>query len=327
MAENETTTKVEDQHQGELPEGASEDLLSLDSLDSIISEVDPEFSQALGEIGTDDSANIEIYSEDISLEYTLADEVKLWKETPGRRQKLLRLFPFLPRIFYFYKVKRLILRLKLSNFKEQAIYRTKNARPLLLAWIKHFVGSFRSQISDAFTTIGTFSGLKKMAFLGVLLATGPAIYVAYKASTTGLFPHHQELFAGSMEDWSQKNYFFEPGKDVDSFYESTRTSQNILLMKKMVVNLRRSSGANTTPMGAFEFYLEGTSAEVVIEIKDREPEMEDLILSTIEEMTYDQMATGEGKQLLCDRLKREINKVLTKGFVRRVFIKTAIIKP
>lgn len=80
-------------------------------------------------------------------------------------------------------------------------------------------------------------------------------------------------------------------------------------------------------MAAFEFYVEGTVSEVLVEIKDREYEVEDLFLRTIEEMTYDQLTTPEGKRVLCDRLRREVNKVLTTGFVRRIFIKTAILKP
>ncbi len=90
-------------------------------------------------------------------------------------------------------------------------------------------------------------------------------------------------------------------------------------MQKMTVNLRRSSESGPNPMGAFEFYVEGAASEVVVEIKDREPEMEDLFSRTIEDMTFDQVASGEGKKLLCDRLRKELNKVLTKGYVRRVF--------
>lgn len=80
-------------------------------------------------------------------------------------------------------------------------------------------------------------------------------------------------------------------------------------------------------MGAFEFFVEGTVNDVIVEIKDREPEIEDLFLRTIEEMNYDQISSGEGKKKLCEILRHEVNKILTKGQVRRIFFKTAIVKP
>lgn len=80
-------------------------------------------------------------------------------------------------------------------------------------------------------------------------------------------------------------------------------------------------------MGAFEFLVEGGAADVVVEIKDRESEIEDLFLRTLEEMTFEQVSSGEGKKQICDRLRKEVNRILTKGFVRRVFIKNAIVKP
>jgi flagellar basal body-associated protein FliL len=37
--------------------------------------------------------------------------------------------------------------------------------------------------------------------------------------------------------------------------------------------------------------------------------------------------TPEGKAALCDRLKKEVNHLLTTGKIKKVWIKTLIIKP
>lgn len=327
MVDNESTTKVEDEKKDGAPEAESEELLSLESLDSIIADADPEFSQALNEIGPDDPTNVEIYNEGLELEYTLADEVKLWKTTPGYRQKLVKVFPFLPAISFKIKMKRTAFRLSWAKWKEQAIYRIKNAGPLLLAWLKNQLKKIKTGLNAALAVFKAFSTIKKIAFVGLVVVTGLVSFVLYKMATKGLLPPEEDLFISSMADWSQHKNQYDPKTETESFYESTRTSQNILLMKKMTANLRRSAESGPNPMGAFEFYVEGTASEVVVEIKDREPEMEDLFLRTIEEMTFDQLSTGEGKKLLCDKLRKEVNKVLTKGYVRRIFIKTAIIKP
>lgn len=342
MAENESTTKVGNKEnsvgnsQAENSDVASdtsaensEELLSLENLDSILAEEDPEFAKSLGDIGRDEVGAVEIYNEGLSLEYTLEDERKLWtaEGSSNLRKKLAKFFPFLPKISFKIKMKRTSLRLSWTKWKEQFFHTIKNLGPILLGGTKKLVGKFREFLSDILATFGSFSLVKKLAFIGLLAVTGSGAYVFYRIATHKFFSPEQDLFLPSLEEWAQKKYFFDTKEKMESFYDSTRTSQNIMELKRMFVNIRRSTNSGPNPMAAFEFYVEGTVSEAVVEIKDREPEIEDLFLRTIEEMTYDQLSAGEGKQLLCDRLRKEINKILTKGKIRRVFIKTAIIKP
>ncbi|MDG0816779.1 flagellar basal body-associated FliL family protein [Bdellovibrio svalbardensis] len=324
MTDNETTTKVEEENKDGAPEENSEDLLSLDNLDSILAEEDPEFAKALSEIGPDEEIDVDLSNESLGLEYTLEDEVKLWAD---KRPKLAKFFPFLPKISYKVKMKRTSLRLSWTKFKEQSIYNIRNAGPLLLGWLKNRIQSMKSSVGEGLAAFSTFSLVKKLAFVGLLGATGASGYVIYKLATHKLLPPDSELFISSLEDWAQAKYQYSSEDQMESFYDSTRTSQSVLELKKFVVNLRRSGTSGPNPMGAFEFYVEGTVSEAVVEIKDRESEIRDLFLRTIEDMTYDQMASAEGKRLLCDRLRKELNKVLTKGKVRRIFFKTAIVKP
>ncbi|WP_374021226.1 flagellar basal body-associated FliL family protein [Bdellovibrio bacteriovorus] len=326
MADKESTTKVEEEKKDGAPEGEAEDVLSLESLDEIIANEDPEFAKGLIDIGPDDPSNT-IYEEGVELEYTLEEEIKLWERSTGLRQKIYKLLPFLPKISYKIKMKRTVLRLSWIKWKEQAIQSLRNAGPNTLAWLKKSAASMKAGIGTGLSAFKSFSLIKKLAFVGLIVLTGASAYLIYRTVTKGLVPHEQELFIGSFADWSQGKYQYDPKAEMESFYDSTRTTQNILLMKKMVVNLKRSSESGPNPMGAFEFYVEGTASEVVVEIKDREPEVEDLFLRTIEETTFDQASSGKGKQLLCERLRKEVNKILTKGYVRRIFIKTAIIKP
>lgn len=325
MVDNETQTKVEDgkKENGATPE--AEEILSIDALDNILAEEDPEFAQSLLEIGPDEHTSI--FSEGVKFEFTLEDEIKLWNEASPKKAKIAKLLPIVPRISYKLRVWRASVRLTLVKQKEQIIYRTKNAGPLLKAWGRKTLHNTKDSVSLGLASFGRFSKLKKLAFVGLLLVTGAASFLIYRISTKGILPPEKDLFISSMQDWSQHGYFFDRAGQRESFYESTRTAQNILLMNKMTVNLRPSAESGPNPMGAFEFFVEGAASEVVVEIKDREPEVEDLFLRTIEEMTFDQVASGEGKQLLCDRLRKEVNKILTKGYVRRIFIKNAIVKP
>lgn len=324
MADKETATKVEEHN---APVAESDELLSLESLDSMIAQADPEFAKSLEEIGPDEVQNLDLDSDSLEVDYTLEAEQKRWQDAVGWRKKWLVVLPFLPRISYRLKMKRVIFRLTTRRWKEQAIYRLKNFGPLLVAWLKKQVADLRGFSKESLTQFGQFSLVKKLLFVGLILIAGGASALLYRIATTGVLPHDEDLFIGSLADWSTQPFQYDPTSQQESFFDSTRTSQNILLLKKLMVNLRRSSESGSNPMGAFEFLLEGAAAEVLVEIKDREPEVEDLFLRTIEEMTFDQVSSGEGKKLLCDRLRKEINAILTQGFVRKVYIKTAIVKP
>lgn len=324
MADTENTTKGEETT-SESPEDI-EGSLSLDDLDSAIAQEDPEFAASLQNIGPDDPKHV-IYEEGVELEYRPEDELKLWKEAKGWRGKTAKILPFLPRLSYFIKMKRTVARFAWQKWKASARQNIKNAPKNFVAWIKVKLASFKGSLASGLGTFKTFSLVKKLLFVGLIIATCVAVLLGYRIATKGLIGPEENLFVGSLAEWSQGQYIYDPAGQQESFYESTRTSQNILLLRKLVANLKRSANSGDNPMGAFEFYVEGTVSEVVIEIKDRESEIEDLFLRTIEETTFDQAASGEGKRLLCDRLRKEVNKVLTTGFVRRIFIKNAIIKP
>lgn len=324
MAESENTTKVEDELK-DIADGEGEDLLSLESLDSVLADADPEFAKALNEIGPDEG--LSIYEEGLELQFTLEDEKKKWEHASGFKGKLLKVLPFLPWIAFHIKMKRTMMRLSLVKFKQQARVKVKAAGPALVKSLKGGVQSFKHGMGHGLSVFKEYSLVKKLMFVGLILATGAGAFLIYRTATQGLVPKNEELFIGSLGEWAATKYQFHPRNEVESFYESTRASQNVMVTKKLVVNLRRSQESGLNPMGAFEFFVEGAAAEVIVEFKDREFEVNDLFLRTIEDMSYDQMASAEGKQLLCERLRKEVNKILTKGYVRKVYIKTAIIKP
>lgn len=329
MAENESSTKVEEP-KNEGAENASgensEEILSLDNLDSIIADEDPEFASGLQEITPQNIGNLDSDS-DLEIEYTLDYEKRHWIGMPGLRGKLVKFFPFLPFLSYKIKMKRTSMRLTWTRWKEQLIHGLRNLGPSILKWLKAQLDTMKSGMGTGLATFKNFSLVKKLAFVGLLILTVGAGFVFYKIGTNKLLPAEQDLFLPSLDEWAQAKYQYGPEDQKESFYDSTRTAQNIMELQKMIVNIRRSTSSGPNPMAAMEFYVEGTVAEVVVEIKDRESEVQDLFQRTIEDTNYDQLSSGEGKQMLCDRLRKNINKILTKGKVRRVFIKNAVIKP
>ncbi len=150
---------------------------------------------------------------------------KLWKESGFFKRKAVQLFPFLVRWSFKIKMRRTQFRLNKRKLKDQLIQSVKNAGPALLKGLKNQIGKLREGLGEMLSAFGSFSLIKKLAFLSLLLATGVSGYILYRASTNKLIPPDEELFVGSMADWAQQKYFYDPANEVESFFESTRTSQ------------------------------------------------------------------------------------------------------
>ncbi|MEQ1724280.1 MAG: flagellar basal body-associated FliL family protein [Pseudobdellovibrio sp.] len=95
----------------------------------------------------------------------------------------------------------------------------------------------------------------------------------------------------------------------------------------MHVNVKPSENSGNNPMLALEVTAEGLSTDAIVEIKDREAEFKDMLLRLTEDKTYDELSEAEGKQNLCEQFRDLLNANLTRGQVRRVLLKSFIIKP
>lgn len=137
----------------------------------------------------------------------------------------------------------------------------------------------------------------------------------------------QSLFLNSFAELGAEIKDFNPNNEVEPFYDNLRFSKNLISISPMHVNLRSSENSGNNPMLAIEVTVEGLSADAIIEVKDREAEFKDMLLRHTEEKTYDELVEAGGKQLLCEQYRDLLNTFLTRGQVRRVLLKSFVIKP
>ncbi len=128
--------------------------------------------------------------------------------------------------------------------------------------------------------------------------------------------------ADADQSWS-----YDENEQTDDFFSSIRHPEHIVLLERLVVNVKASEGSGPNPMGFLEFYIEASSEDAAIEINDRKAEVKDAMQRTIEGITYDELVTPAGKNKLKLILRKNINSVLTKGRVRKLFFKSVVIKP
>lgn len=325
MAENESNNP--DTSTTETKDEAESEEMSLEAIDSLLAEVDPEFAQTMSAIKADnivgDSAD-----DEYTAEYTLESEIKSWKQAIGFYGLLYKIFPFIPKLLFPLRKSYRKFKEFTFNFKDNLISGLKSLGPWILKKLKEFLAGIKDGIANVGTSFKHFTKLQKAMAVLLFLFIGITGFVLFRIlAHKGVLPEDKQLFVKNMEEWADSSMVFDPATEMESFYDSMHGVQNVLALEKMVVNVQRSNNSSENPMAAFEFVVEGAASEAVVEVKDREPEMRDLFQRTIEEMNYDQLSTPEGKQLLCDRIRKKVNSVLTKGKIRRVFIKTVILKP
>lgn len=292
---------------------------SLEELDAEILKADPLF-----DLKFEDIKAVKIEGEIQIDSYDAESEMNAYfqeaRESRGFRKWLFRILPFLPR---------LIRKINVWSFRAKAaiVHLFTALLPQFLGWIKNLLVAGLKQVGGLAHAFKKKSAGQKIGFFVFLLFTVAASYFTWFLWVKKPLDHPSELFVTTLEEFADQSYRYDPKTELEPFYNNYRVSQNIITIPRMVMNVKASENSGPNPMAAIELYIEGGSPEVVVEIKDREAEMKDVMQRAVEEMNFDELIVPEGKQALSDRLRREINRVLTKGKVRRIFLKSAVFKP
>ncbi|WP_413288729.1 flagellar basal body-associated protein FliL [Bdellovibrio sp. HCB337] len=302
-------------------ESAEAQDLSLDQLDSMILSEAPDFAN--------DLKNVAFIPSDGSIDLDVPDPGENyvpdnpWKDTIGIRKVLVTILPFLPKLWEFqYRTRN-----KIYLFRTRLKTALIEAGPRLLQASKNSATATKAYSKERVTAFKSLNRPMKAVAAALIVAAGLTFAFIYRSMTRGVLPPEKEFLTASLEEWAVHAYKYDPDSEMDSFYDSPRTIQNIMSLPKMVVNIRPSPSSGPNPMAAMEFFLEGLSPEAIVEVKDRESEIRDLFQRTIEEMSYAELESTEGKQQLTEKLRQSLNINLTKGKIRRVFFKEVVIKP
>lgn len=303
--------------------------MSVEDVDNFLAEQDPDFLKTIEGIRADKSLTVEqIIIDDETA--ALHAEIDLWSNYKGFRKIIFKVIPFAPRISL--KLKSLKFKIVAFfqaywiRFKHFSIYLATEGRKKAVAQIKTTLKKRSQEFSDWNYNFGQLKLRSKLIFFFSVLLFGTTFFVAYLGFKSKLMPHEKEMFLTGFTHHSTKEYEYDPNVEVEPYIDNPRAAQNLILIPKLIVNLKRLPDSKDNPMAAFEFFIEGMSSDVVVEIKDREHFIKDIIQRSIEEMTFDELDSENGKKDLCVKLQKEISKVLVTGRVKTVRIKTIILK-
>lgn len=158
----------------------------------------------------------------------------------------------------------------------------------------------------------------------VVLLAGSLVVFTWKNKSNLL---HEDLFIHSLAALAPSVNEYNPIDGTEAFYDNPRFTKNLISISPMHLNIKPSENSGDNPMLAIEVTVEGLSSDAIVEVKDREAEFKDMLSRLTEEKTYDDLVAAEGKRSLTEQYRELLNANLTRGQVRRVLLKTFIIKP
>lgn len=337
-ASNKATSIDREQVESSGSASADDDFISLDDIDALIQEADPDFAQTIDQI---EEEGQDINPDEIDIEESVAnipepdeDDQKIKKPLSVRYPRIFKyfkIFLFLgkPCRYVWEQTKYISLRLRnyfyalfraaLSFVKEDLPVHLKN----LFFWLK-------SKIKLSFIKIAKLKDLdrkqKVMLFIFSILC-GLSLYLGYKLWHGGFFPRVFSDEIKSFEQVSNGPVVEFKNDDLLRFYDAFPQPDYSFQLKKLVVNLKQERPYLSPPFAMFVFFLKVDSPDTGVEVKDREPQILDIVQRVVEEYTYRELSTVEGIRRLQLHIKNEVNRSLNQGQVRSVYIDHKVLKP
>ncbi|MEI7974104.1 MAG: flagellar basal body-associated FliL family protein [Bdellovibrio sp.] len=309
----------------ELPE------LNVEELDQAIASEDPEFFRQIGAIAKDTSLSMS--EVDVSkLDEELYQEILIWRNANGWRHFVYLIIPIVPQISFYRKR-------FFRNFRRGAQWAWEQLRVGGRKFVQELLGFLRQRLIvgarqfwellgkalKIFWNYPTKAKFLALVFLGFV---GGSLYVVFQiGSKKSFFPDERDLYLRSLAEVADEVITYDLENEVEPFYDNLRSAPNLIYLEKIMVNLKRSSSSGSNPMVAAEFFLEGLTPEVILEIKEKETMIRDHVARVLETYSFDDLDSSNGKEQVVRELTRSISLRLSSGKLKAVRIKTLILKP
>lgn len=222
------------------------------------------------------------------------------------------------------------------NTKEFCVRAVRDSKGLLKELLNQAKASLttsihlrRQQLTSAVAWFKSRTWPQRLSILFAIAVFALLVFVVTKIFQGQLLPKVEREWIASFEEKADGVFTYERTDPFEDFNDPILHPEFVVVIERVVVNLLRSpeADADANPMAAFEFYIQTDNQESAIEVKDRNIAVRDVLARAVERMTYQELATEEGKQKLKLVLRKDLNQIMTKGRVRRVFLKTIVLNP
>ncbi len=187
----------------------------------------------------------------------------------------------------------------------------------------------KAELGKVFAWMKSRNTPQKISLVFSIIAVAALFFISIRTIQGNLLPKTEKAWVANFADHADGTFKYDLNGAFEDFNDPLLHPEFVVLIERVVVNLSRTPDAreSANPMAAFELYLQTDTQESAIEIKDRNVEIRDAIARSVERMTYPDLAEEDGKTKLKLLIRKDLNEVLTKGKVRRVFFKTIVLNP
>ena len=288
------------------------------TVDNLLATEDPQFAQAMQDLKAQGAAQAE------AAEAVVIDslDIAALEQEGGFKN---RLYIFLFRLKS--KIKPIAQRLKaLAQLPKTAWPAIREGAVRGLATGKDYAKFILARVKEGFTSFKALPRKSKLLIVSAIVMGALSLF-ALKVTLQGKFlPTLEAKFLRSFGEVAEHAWSYAEAEPFEDFADPLYHPEHVVLVEKIVVNLR-SLAESSNPMGLFELYFEASNHECAVEIKDRHIEVKDLVSRSLEQLTYDDLVTPQGKEKMKVVLRKNLNAFLTRGQVRRVFFKSVVLKP
>lgn len=202
-------------------------------------------------------------------------------------------------------------------------------RVRLVIGLKSGIRNLSAGLSSKTSWLRSRSWQQKLSLVLVVVALAGLFLIATQTLQGTLLPKGEKVWVASFSDIADGVFTYDPNGPFEDFNDPLLHPEFVVLVERIVVNLRRTAEAaeGAFPMAAFELYLQTDNQDSAVEIKDRNVEIRDAVARSVERVTYPELAGEEGKNKLKLLIRKDLNVLLTRGKVRRVFFKTLVLNP
>ena len=335
-AAGDDTRPASEQDQSSQPKGGGEssaDDLSSDAepsaaelaeVDALIKEQDPNFERSLKDVEQLKNESVDLGEEIVEITDDLLNEKSSAEETPAIAIERSA-FLFRCRQAFSRQLRRILYALQ---------YYARNILPLtkeaIIWFIKLNLLLLKNTISGISITSRYFRGLsaqEKLIALAIPLLCALIFLVLRFTLANRVLTVRTDTYLNSLGQVADHTYFVKPGERNLDFYGDFSPLKFYVLIKKVVVNLRPSEHSSANPMGAFQFFLQASSEDGAIEIKERSVAFRDAIQQTLAGVPYDELITPAGKDAVKDLLRQRLNALMKHGKIRHVLYDHIVLKP
>lgn len=191
------------------------------------------------------------------------------------------------------------------------------------------VHNAKAGVAGKMSWLKSRSSSQKFALVASAVIVALLLFVGAKTIQGTLLPNVERAWIANFADHADGKFTYEIKGGFEDFNDPLLHPEFVILVERIVVNLSRTQNASDSanPMAAFELYLQTDTQDAAVEIKDRSVEIRDAVSRSVERMTYPDLADEDGKAKLKLLIRKDLNQILTRGKVRRVFFKTIVLNP